>query len=440
MNAKLPLINRLPDDIVAIEPNGPLTAAELSYQVRVLARELPSHRYVINLCADPIDFMFGFCAAMAAGQCTLMPPNRLESTIAELAADYPDCYVMGGEPEAFDVKEARVAVVSAPRGEMDPLRLDPGQLSAIAFTSGSTGKPQANQKFWSTLRTGAIANSEMILGALSETAHLVTTVPPQHMWGLETSVLLPLFASAAISGRTPFYPRDVEEALKRLPEPRVLVSTPVHLAAMIRSGLRFPHVRRVLCATAPLSRELAADVERAFDAELLEVYGCSESGILASRPILDDETWTLADIFDLRIEGDRAIVTGDHLPAEVTLQDHIEQVGERRFRWRGRKEDLVIMAGKRGSLSDITLRLLSVPGVEDAVVFFPANNPDRPAALIVAPGLDKLAIRRALADRLEAIFIPRPLVFVDRLPRGETGKLGSAAVQALYERSRRRLS
>jgi acyl-coenzyme A synthetase/AMP-(fatty) acid ligase len=437
MNPKPPLINRRPADVVALGRDGPISAARLAYTARALARRLPTHRYVVNLAADPIEFMFGFCAAMAAGQCTLMPPNRLQATIEEVRADYPDGYLMGGNPADFDIGAALADTEFDPDAPFDPIELDPDQPGTIAFTSGSTGKPQPNPKYWRTLRTGAIANAAMMLGPLDETVHLLTTVPPQHMWGLETSVLLPLFTRAAISGRTPFYPQDVAEALARLPEPRVLVSTPVHLAAMVKSGLRFPRLKRVLCATAPLSRELAAEVEAAFATELLEVFGCTESGILASRPILRDDTWTLADIFELRMEDDRAVVSGAHLPAEVALQDRIEQVGSHRFRWRGRRQDLVIIAGKRGSLADIQHRLLSVPGVDDAVVFFPPDNPDRPAALVVAPGLDKAAVRRALGTRLETLFIPRPLVLVDALPRSETGKLGNTAVQALYERVRK---
>ena len=431
------LINRRAHDVVALGRDGPVTAGELSQRARAIARQLPRKPFVINLSSDPVEFLFGFCAAMAAGQSTLMPPNRLEATIAEVRADFPDGYVMGGEGSDFDLGAALAATAFTGDAAMDPILLEADQLGTIAFTSGSTGKPQANRKYWRTLRTGAIANAAMMIGPQERTVHLLTTVPPQHMWGLETSVLLPLFTRAAISGRTPFYPQDVGEALERLPEPRVLVSTPVHLAAMVRSGLRFPRVKRVLCATAPLSTELATEVEAAFDTEILEVFGCTESGILASRPILRDETWTLADIFDLRMKNDRAVISGAHLPAEVTLQDRIEQVGSHRFRWRGRQHDLVIIAGKRGSLADINRRLLSVPGVEDGVVFFPRDNPDRLAALVVAPGLDTAQIRRALGEKLEALFIPRPLLRVDRLPRSETGKLGSGAVQELYGRTRK---
>ena len=40
----------------------------------------------------------------------------------------------------------------------------------------------------------------------------------------------------------------------------------------------------------------------------------------------------------------------------------------------------------------------------------------------------------ALAERLDPVFLPRPLLMVDALPRNATGKLARAAVCELVER------
>ncbi|KAB2912656.1 MAG: beta-hydroxyacyl-ACP dehydratase, partial [Dechloromonas sp.] len=49
-----------------------------------------------------------------------------------------------------------------------------------------------------------------------------------------------------------------------------------------------------------------------------------------------------------------------------------------------------------------------------------------------APGLTARQITVALRQRIEAIFLPRPLLLVDKLPRNSTGKLPRADLQALY--------
>jgi acyl-coenzyme A synthetase/AMP-(fatty) acid ligase len=113
--------------------------------------------------------------------------------------------------------------------------------------------------------------------------------------------------------------------------------------------------------------------------------------------------------------------------APMRLQDLIEVQPRSRFIVRGRNADMVEVAGKRASLADLTRRLLSVPGVEDAVVFQPSEATKgavrRVAALVVAPTMSAEAICQHLARSVDPAFIPRPLVHVATLPRNAVGKL-----------------
>ena len=55
----------------------------------------------------------------------------------------------------------------------------------------------------------------------------------------------------------------------------------------------------------------------------------------------------------------------------------------------------------------------------------------RPAALVVAPGLDEHSILEALRASVDPAFLPRPLRLVARLPRNEVGKLPRALLREL---------
>src|SRR5690606_33217524 len=101
---------------------------------------------------------------------------------------------------------------------------------ALVFTSGSTGAPVPHVKRWGSLVQNVRAEAERLgIGA----AHAVLgTVPPQHMYGLESTVLMPLQSGAALHASHPFYPADICAALANLPCPRVLVTTPYHLRAL----------------------------------------------------------------------------------------------------------------------------------------------------------------------------------------------------------------
>src|SRR5690606_7062595 len=166
-------------------------------------------------------------------------------------------------------------------------------LAALAFTSGSTGHPKANPKTWRMLTASSQINAAHMLAGQQELCFQLATVPAQHMWGLETSVLLPLFARVCATDSKPLFPLDVCKLLENLPEPRLLVSTPVHLRALTQSGLTWPPVWRVLCATAPLAASLAATVETDMRAQLVEVFGCSEVGSMASRFTAQEDSWQL---------------------------------------------------------------------------------------------------------------------------------------------------
>jgi acyl-coenzyme A synthetase/AMP-(fatty) acid ligase len=92
---------------------------------------------------------------------------------------------------------------------------------------------------------------------------------------------------------------------------------------------------------------------------------------------------------------------------------------------------MVNIAGKRASLEDLNLRLRSINGVEDAVyvVSEPVNDArQRLTALVAAPTLDAVTIRRQLARLVDPVFLPRPLWLVESLPRNETGKLPRSAL------------
>lgn len=418
------LTSRSPDEIIAVRRDGPVRVDQFLGEVRALASTLPDKAFVINLHADRYLYLRSFCAALLAGQCTLMPPNRQAHTLAALRASYPDVYTIGenGDEAPESCKPGVTGVPGIPGT----------QSAVIAFTSGSTGKPTPNLKSWNTLCVGTQSNAAMILD--DATAHLsvLATVPPQHMWGLETTILLPLFANIAISERTPFYPQDIVDALDAMPEPKILVSSPIHLETLLKSGVEARGISKILTATAPLSKELAEKLEDAFGTRVQDIFGCSESGILATRRTACDDEWTYSEVFTLTMTDEGVMISGDHLPVDVKLPDIVELTAPNCFRWIGRQHDMVNIAGKRGSLAEMNFRLREITGVVDGVIFEPEGGTGRLAALVVAPDLSVSDILGGLRGKVETVFLPRPVFKVAELPRQETGKLAVKAVQALF--------
>ena len=431
-----------PDAIFAWRPDGPVRVGDYLADAAALAAELPAGNYLLNLCTDRYRFAVGFAAGLLRGKTSLQPSSQSAETFRRLQADYPDLVCLcDGATETLDL--ARIdfpenATVDRKKGAKTELAVPQIRLdhhAAILFTSGSTGLPQPQRKTWGKLVQNGRAEAER-LGLLAQPHALVGTVPVQHSYGFESTFLLALHGGCAFWAGKPFYPQDIASALAAVPQPRLLVTTPFHLSALLAADIELPAVDRLLSATAPLSTALAAAAEARTGAPLFEIYGATESGQLASRRTTEGAAWTLLPGIRLEQAGDDTIACGGHVEGRVALSDLIELLPDRRFLLHGRHADLVNIAGRRTSLAYLNHQIAIIPGVADAAFFLPDEaGPDgitRLTAFVVAPGLTAKALTAELRQRIDAIFLPRPLVFVDQLPRNPTGKLPRGELQALY--------
>lgn len=316
------------DRVLAFEHGGTIALARFLDQVRGVAADLPAARHAINLCENRYHFLVALCAAAVRGQTTLLPPSRAPGVIAGVRQAYPDSFCIGeaaaAPPDAWILPERlpeRAGAVPC---------VDEAALAVIGFTSGSTGAPVANPKTWRSFRIGTAQNLAALrhLWPVGETAHLIATVPPQHMYGMEYSVLLPLLAPAAVHAGRPFFPSDVAAALAQAPANRLLVTTPVHLRALVESALTLPPLAGIVSATAPLTAELAAAAEARFGCEVREVFGSTETCVIAHRRTACEQAWTPYPGVTLSPQPDGTLVRAPHLAAPVRLADIVELQGD----------------------------------------------------------------------------------------------------------------
>jgi acyl-coenzyme A synthetase/AMP-(fatty) acid ligase len=394
---------------------------------------------VLNACGDRYHFMVGFAASLASGKISLLPSTHTPEVMRELVRFAPDVICLSDDPAAnFALPTVRFPHQrSSPQASLEAVPvIDPEQLAAYVFTSGSTGTPVAHPKTWGRL-VSCVREEAVQLGLDDGAAVIVATVPPQHMYGFESSVLLALAGGQMLCAERPFYPADVAAVLASVPQPRVLLTTPVHLRALLAAGVSLPPLRLLVCSTAPLAQQLAADSEQRFATRLLEIYGSTETGQIALRQPTQSPEWRLWPGVRLGSEGDETWVQGGHVEQPTRMNDVLETTGTGRFLLHGRAADLVNIAGKRSSLAYLNHHLNSIPGVQDGAFFHADDNRTahtgvtRLGACVVAPELDAARLLTALRERLDPVFLPRPLLFVASLPRNTTGKLPQEALRAL---------
>lgn len=442
----LPLLTQRDlDQPLAWRAGTPVSAREFLADVARFAPALLPGGPVVNLCVDRYAFAVALAAALVRGEASLLPPDARPDTLARLHEIGDPAYAVIDDPALETPGLPRVQVEDrAPTvdGPEPPLPSFAAGMHAVSLlTSGSTGAPQPHSKTWGTLFGDVQAAVGRLAGLLGRPSlaglTLVATVPVQHSYGIESSVLLALLGGAAFDSGRPFFPADVAEALVSVPQPRALVTTPFHLKTLLLSGIALPPVDLILSATAPLSPQLAAQAEQAMGGALIEIYGSTESGQVATRRPTQSEVWETFGEIRVQAEHDAAgverfIFSGDFIPEPTPMADILELVDDRRFRLLGRANDLIHVAGRRSSLGYLNHHLNSIPGVVDGAFWLPDDVADgvvRPVAFVVAPGLDAAAIIAALRERIEAVFVPRRVVHVAAFPREGTGKLTARSLR-----------
>jgi acyl-coenzyme A synthetase/AMP-(fatty) acid ligase len=430
-----------PTAVIAYRAGVPVTAQRFLSDARYLAQSLPAGRHVLNVCADRYHFTVGLAACLIAGRVSLLPSTHTPEVIGQLAGFAPDAFCLTDDSRC-DISLPKVYYPeSLPAADVAWVIPDipVTQIAAIVFTSGSTGTPLPYKKTWGRLAR-CVRDGAPRLGLLDGRSHtIIGTVPAQHMYGFESTVLLALVSGNAFCAERPFYPADIAGAVAATPQPRTLVTTPVHLRALIASEIDLPPVELVISATAPLGQDLAREVEAKFHTRLLEIYGSTETGQIALRRTAESAAWRLWPNVQLKVSNERVFAHGGHVEQLTQMQDVIEITGADEFLLHGRTADMVNIAGKRSSFGYLNTQLNAIPGVTDGVFFLREGTTGstgvaRLGAVVVAPTLSVAELNEHLRRRIDPVFLPRPLIMVERLPRNATGKLPHGELQHLASR------
>ena len=204
-------------DGVFLWRNGaPLTRAQFLGEAAGSRRQFPPGEYLLNLCEQRETFLLAFAASILARRTQLMPAARGEAALAELAAAHPDNLRVTDE----DIRRWRAAparpaspppdLVPRPRGSgaggihlrQHRTRAAPLQALACAGPTHDSIPPPCAAR--------SVCPEHVPVS-------IVGTVPPHHIYGIEFTVLLPLFANMTVHAERPLFPADVAAALSQPP-------------------------------------------------------------------------------------------------------------------------------------------------------------------------------------------------------------------------------
>ncbi len=349
--------------------------------------------------------------------------------------------------------------------------IDPAEATALLLpTSGTTARPKRVPLSHRNVLASARANAACFgLGPDDRCANVLALL---HIGGLVHGLLTTL-----VSGGSVVCPRGFDASrffdLVAAFQPTWYTGTPaIHLALLpfldeyrrLAPGHRFRFLRS---ASAPMPPMLIEQLERAFDAPLIEGYGMTEAGRISCNPLppglrkpgsvgkpaalevrivdaggADCEPEQAGEIL---IRG-ASVMSGyadDPAANAAAFRDGWFRTGDLgRFDGEGylylsgRIKELVNRGGKKVAPREIDEALLALPGVCEAAAFgvlHPSLGEDLWAAVVAEPGsrLDTGEMRRVLLDRLARHKVPSEIVVVGQLPRGNTGKVQRSQLPAL---------
>ncbi len=410
-------------------------------------------RWLLN-CDDAYLFACALVATLQCGREAILSANTTPECVAEIVGGGQAREGQSGRagflsdrdlPGAVSLHEVLVSTVP---GDPDFPAIDPDKARVTLYTSGSTGRPKAFPKRLTELEaeTGELW---LLWKDDLEGRRVYSTVNHHHIYGLLFSILLPLQAGLPVCVSQISYP----ESLSSIADPApVLVCSPAFYKRVAETG--FPS--RVFRADAVLFSSggvLPARVARAVEERLgaapREIYGSTETGGIAWRWAVREESWLPFARNEIAIAEDGRIrVRSPYIvdPEGFTCGDLGRYLDDGRFVLEGRADSIVKIEEKRISLAEVESRLLESPYAKEAcVIALTGRRQYLGAAVVLSPdGLERFKdatklemndyFRGHLGSYLENTVIPKKWRFVSAIPRNTEDKILRSDVEALFRK------
>ncbi|WP_374382041.1 AMP-binding protein [Dongia sp.] len=437
--------SRAADVVIARRADGSVSLAQFRADVTGVAALLAARKCRRGLLVTDETYWcaVGLLALAAVGADAILPQNTTPGVIAALRGEWDLALCDRDDiafPEVIPLRQHYAVGATLPQ-------FDPANGRLVLFTSGSTGEPKRVEKRFAAMEREAAALDEVLSPTIPRDAVVQGTVTHQHLFGLTAKLFWPLLSHRTFDSRVHVH---WESLLADLTPGAVIVSSPAHLTRL--GGLHVPASGKepicLMSAGAPLSDAAARAAQDSLRAPLCEIYGSTETGIIATRRRQEaGPLWhAVPDVaLDLSPTG-TLVVRSPFLPSAQShdTSDFAAFEPDGGFRLLGRADRIAKIEGKRVSLAEVESGLQSLPQIAAAALVALPDDPIVLGAVIVPSELGRAELvrlgafrfgrllRQALAQSQEPAAMPRRWRFVDTLPVGAMGKVSDADLRALF--------
>ncbi len=308
------------------------------------------------------------------------------------------------------------------------------------YTGGSTGKPKIWSKTINNLFSEALYLSNKY--NISQNDRFVATVSPYHIYGLLFSVIIPFVSSARVLDDICTFPNEIVSSIEKN-RATILAGVPMHYRILHGRSIASSSLRIAFSSAGVLSERDGDDFYRQNGIGVVEIYGSTETGGIASRCRAEGETgFTPFDNIDWKIVEGQLHVKSEFVSPEIKRDsvgffktgDRVRLHGDSGFLLLGRSDAVIKVGGKRVDLEEIRDKLIKIQGVRDAFVISVPVREGRGNAIaaVVEGDPDKKHLRQSLSDLLEPYAIPRGIKIVDQIPSTASGKYDRKAIEQMF--------
>lgn len=315
--------------------------------------------------------------------------------------------------------------------------------SVYFYTSGSTGQPKKIDRSMAQL----LNEGRQVLQTFKfpKKFTIFASVSHQHLYGLTFGLLLPFMSKQSFFVRQLIYPEQIEHQLQQYhqqyPDGQMIVISSPALLERCAGEYEFG----LACRLFSSGGRLAVGVSKHYRQGITEIYGSSETGVIAHRGAGDMFWQQLSDVKICTSENSTLMVQSKRAFCEewVDTQDLVA-ISEQGFELLGRIDRIIKLEEKRLSLDEVECTISGLEMVDDCHVLVVEHR--HRAFLSVAVVLSSSAkyllkqgkktavdhLRQQLKHKLEPIATPKHWRFVERLPRNAQSKLDKQWVKNLF--------
>ena len=441
-------------------PNVPAFVIALHGVLKAGGSIIPMN--VLNKAAE-IEYFLSFAKAFAI----VSDASVADEAIKGAAAAGVSHVFIRGERDGSDVPEGATSfwdLINDP-GESSPAPFatpSPNDTAVLLYTSGTTGKPKGVQLTHFQLYMNSKAHVDAF--AMDHTTSVVAVMPLFHALGLSGILNATAIACGTVRLLSKFDPTRVLEVVDQ-EKATMLHGVPTMYHALLNHPDRDTYdtssLRICGSAGAAIAAELLDSIEKTFGIQIIEMYGLTESGPLATNNLPNDrKPYSIGKPIwgtEVQIWSDE----GEELPrgkehvGEIVIRGHNTMSGylnnpdATKEAFKGgwlhsgdlgykdedgflfivdRKKEMIIRGGYNVYPREVEEVLYQHPAVfECAVIGVPNERLGEEVAAYISirPGheLTEEEVIEFTKERLAAYKFPRTVTFLNELPHGPTGKI-----------------